>query len=485
MAKQLPKQLEVVVSWAKNNTLAVVFTGIVILVPVGGFFAADMMGEGVRKEAQRRAQVYNDLTSASNAKAMLPVPGGEPVELDVVATDQVVDQFSAALEKYSKDATEVYTRARVFNNGSETDPKHKPAVDAGVFPRYDTKSNATVEAVRFKVADAIAAAYAKLLQEARAGMPPKDTDVAKAVEGAELRYIQAELKQESRAKLSADQASQLDRHLGKVRIAEYTEAAKKISMYGDLSAFEVPSRASVTGLYKTKADAAAQDTALFDMQWKLWVATDIMRAFTSCNRSAGSVLQSPVKQIMSLKVLPMEMAAAATATGGGEASAMGGDVAPATDGAAPAEGAVTDAAAAPVVATEPVIDPKQEAKRDFSKRFTGRVSNGVYDVRLAEVTFIAETSKLPKVFDALAAENFMTVTNVRLAPADPFAAARMGYLYGTAPVSTVTATVETVWFRDWTAKHMPESVRTALGITSSAPAPSGDGSAPADAAQGM
>jgi len=106
-------------------------------------------------------------------------------------------------------------------------------------------------------------------------------------------------------------------------------------------------------------------------------------------------------------------------------------------------------------------------------------------VRLAEISFVAETSKLPKVFDALASENFMTVTNVRLAPADPFAAARMGYLYGPAPVSMVTATVETIWFRDWTAKHMPESVRTALGITSAAPAAAGDGAAPADAAQGM
>lgn len=484
MAKQLPKQLEVVVSWAKNNTLAVVFTAIVILVPVGGYFAAEMMGEGVRKEAQRRAQVYNDLTSASNAKASLPVPGGEAVELEGIATDKVVEQFSAALEKYSKDASEVYARARAFNNGTDSDPKHRPAVESAVFPRYDAKSNATVEQVRFKVADAIAAAYAKLLQDARAGVPPKDADVAKAVEGAELRYIQAELKQESRAKLSADQSAQLDRHLGKVRIAEYTEAAKKISIYADASAFEVPSRASVTGLYKTKADAAAQDSALFDMQWKLWVATDIMRAFGSCNRAAGSVLQSPVKQLMSLKVLPMETAGA-VASGGGEASAMGGDAAPPADGAAPAEGAVADAAPVAAAPTEPVVDPKQEAKRDFSKRFTGRVSNGVYDVRLAEVSFVAETSKLPKVFDALAAENFMTVTNVRLAPADPFAAARMGFLYGPAPVSMVTATVETVWFRDWTAKHMPESVRTALGISSSAPAPAGDGSAPADAAQGM
>jgi hypothetical protein len=430
--------------------------------------------------------VYNDLTSASNAKATLPAPGGEPVELDVIATGEVVDQFSAALEKYSKDATEVYTRARAFNNGSDADPKHRPAVDSTVFPRYDTKSNAVVEQVRFKVADAIAAAYAKLLQDARAGVPPKDADVAKAVEGAELRYIQAELKQESRAKLNTEQSAQLDRYLGKVRIAEYTEAAKKISMYGDIAAFEVPSRASVSALYKSKADALAQDTTLFDMQWKLWVATDIMRAFMACNRSAASVLQSPVKQLMSLKVMPMDIGAPVAVTGGGETSAMGGDVAPTSDGTVAPEGAPAEATAAvPAAGADPVIDPKQEAKRDFSKRFTGRVSNGVYDVRLAEVTFVAETSKLPKVFDALAAENFMTVTNVRLVPADPFAAARLGYLYGQAPVSIVTATVETIWFRDWTAKHMPESVRTALGITSAPPAPVGDESAPADAAQGM
>lgn len=485
MAKQLPKQLETVLSWAKNNTLAVVFTGIVILVPVGAYFAADMMGEGVRKEAQRRAQVYNDLTTATNAKVSLPVPGGEPVQLDTVATDKVVEQFDAALQKYAKDASEVYAKARDFNNGNTSAPKHVPVVESSIFPRYNAKSNTVAEQVRFKVADAIASAYTKLLQDSRAGMPPADAAVATRIEGAERRFIQGDLKVESRAKLAPDQVAELDKHLGKVRIAEYTEAAKKISIYADASAFEIPSRTSVNGLYKSPADAEAQDKALFDMQWKFWVASDVMRAFNSANRSAGSVLQSPVKRLLSLRVAPMELAAAAPA--GGEASTMGGEAPAAdapSDGSAPAAAAPTGATAQGEPAVEPSVDPKQEAKRDFAKRFTGRVSNPVYDVRLAEVTFIAETSRLPRIFDALAAENFMTVTNVRLAPADPFAAARMGFLFGPEPVSTVTATIETVWFRDWTAKHMPQSVRTALGITS-APAASSGESTSTDAAQGM
>jgi hypothetical protein len=481
MAAQLPKQLQTVVGFAKGNTLAVVFSALVVVVPVGAYFAADMMGSGVREEAQRRAQVYNDLTAASNSKVSLPVPGGEAVELDTVATEKVVEQFGAALEKYSKDASDVYAKARAFNNGADADPKHRPAVDASVFPKYDAKSNSVAEQVRFKVADAIAAGYAKLLEEARAGSPPASENVARAIEAAEQRYVQGDLKQESRAKLNADQTAQLDKHLGKVRIAEYTEAAKKISLYADISAFEVPSRASVTGLYKKASDAAAQDAALYDLQWKLWVATDVMRAFNAANRSAGSVLQSPVKQLVSLRVLPME---AVVAAGSGEAAQMGSEGAPAEG--APAEGAPADGAApaTEIAVGEPSVDPKQEAKLDYSKRFTGRVSNGVYDVRLAEVNFIAETSKLPRIFDALAAQNFMTVTNVRLAPADPFVAARAGFLFGPEPVSQVTATIESIWFRDWTAKHMPVSVRTALGITS-APVAGADGAAPADAAQGM
>ncbi len=483
MAAQLPKQLQTIVGFAKGNTLVVVFSALVVIVPVGAYFAADLMGSGVRQEAQRRAQVYNDLTSASNSKVSLPVPGGEPVELDTVATEKVVEQFGAALEKYSKDASDVYAKARAFNIGTDADPKHRPAVDSSVFPKYDAKSNSVAEQVRFKVADAIASGYAKLLEEARAGTPPTAENVARAVEAAEQRYVQGELKQESRAKLNTEQTAQLDRHLGKVRIAEYTEAAKKISMYADISAFEVPSRASVTGLYKKASDAAAQDAALYDLQWKLWVATDVMRAFNAANRSAGSVLQSPVKQLVSLRVLPME---AVVAAGSGEAAQMGSDAPPAEGASAegaPAEGAAP-AAAAEVAVGEPSIDPKQEAKLDYSKRFTGRVSNGVYDVRLAEVSFVAETSKLPRIFDALAAQNFMTVTNVRLAPADPFLAARAGFLFGPEPVSQVSATIESVWFRDWTAKHMPVSVRTALGIASS-PNGGGDGSAAGDAAQGM
>jgi len=505
MAGKLPKQVEVALSWAKSNTLVVVFGVIAIGVPVGCYFASGMMGEGVRKEAQRRSQAYGELVSAANAKVSLPVPGGDPVEIDSIATPKIVEQFGSALERYSKDATEVYAAARAFNYGSDTAPKHRPVVDAGIFPKYDRRTTTTAEQVRFKMADAIAAAYQRLLDECRAGSPPASEKVAERVRDSERRYLNSELKVASRSQLegkddSKQKISDLNQYLVKVRIAEYTEAAKKLSMYADTGAFEVPSRASVTGLYKSGADIGAQDKALFELQWKLWVATDVMRAFAAANKSASSVLQSPVKRVLSLRVLPMETGGTAQA-GGGEAASMSGETMSGetmsgetmsgenTGGAAGGgDGSGTSAeggavAAAPAEPGEPTIDIKVEASRDYSKRFTGRVSNGIYDVRVAEVAFIADTEKLPAIFDALAAQNFMTITNVRISPADPFAAARSGFLYGIRPVSEVSATIESLWFRDWTARHMPPALRTALGITSGGQG--GESAEQANSAQGM
>lgn len=482
MAVQVPKQLESVVGWAKSNTLAVVFMAMVVVVPVAAYFVAGMFGSGVKTEAEARAKTYAEIASAANATVSLALPGGESVTLEGFPNDEIVAQYGVIIEGISKDAQGVYTKAL------ERNKRHRPLLSESSFPLYDGRRASTV---RFDFVKALQAAYTKLLADARAGMPPVDTDVAKSLDSAEMRFIQGDLKKEGREKLTADELKGLDTFLSKARIGEYAEKAKSLSFYASDSAFEIPSEASVRALYAKESDRDKQDAALFDMQWKFWVASDVVKAFESANSGAPSVLQAPIKRLISLTVLPMEKASASSA--GGEATAMGGEApaegipeAPPADGSDPAAAAAAAPApaatgAAPVLG-KPQIDPKQDAARDFAKRFTGRVSNSVYDVRLAEVVFVADTAQLPAVFDALARQNFMTVTNVRLSSADAFAAAKDGYLYGPAPVSQVTATVETIWLRDWTAELMPGSVRTALGITSqteSAAAPEGE------SAQGM
>jgi hypothetical protein len=117
----------------------------------------------------------------------------------------------------------------------------------------------------------------------------------------------------------------------------------------------------------------------------------------------------------------------------------------------------------------PRIDLTREAKIDHSVSLTGRMSNDVYDVRTITCELIVATSGLPAVMDAIARRNFMTVLNASIVPADAFAAARDGFLYGIEPVSTLRLEIESVWFREWTAESMPLELREALGIQSDPP----------------
>ncbi|MFM1822191.1 MAG: hypothetical protein RI967_457 [Planctomycetota bacterium] len=470
MAKPLPPQLQQAILWTKGNMVTVAFCAIVVAVPVGAYFASSGFVEGVRADADKKARAYGEVVSALNAKVDLPIPGGESIPLSGMPTQETVAEYADILEGVRKDAEAVYAQAVRFHTGSDATPKRRDLVPASVFPAYDATSNAVVENVRLEVADALERAYGRLLSDARVGMPPAPETVAKAIEGAEKRFVQGDLKAESRAKLSAEQLAQLDEFLGKARVEQYFEVAKGISFYCDSSAFEVPTRDSVRAL-DFKKDLAGHDRALFDLEWRYWIASDVMQAFTRANAATPSVLQAPVKRLVNLTVLPMELSASAPA---GEAAAMGdpsgmdaGMDGAGMDGAQPAEAAPAAVAAG---LPKPMIDPKVDATRDYTKRFTGRVSNPVYDVRLAQVRFVAATSSLPAVFDALAAENFMTVVDVRITPADPFVAAQQGFLYGADPVSEVVATIETVWLREWLAERMPAAVRTALGIQAAPPA---------------
>ena len=44
MAKQLPKQVLETVVWIKSNTLVVIYSAIIVSVPIGAFFAAKTVG---------------------------------------------------------------------------------------------------------------------------------------------------------------------------------------------------------------------------------------------------------------------------------------------------------------------------------------------------------------------------------------------------------------------------------------------------------
>jgi hypothetical protein len=205
---------------------------------------------------------------------------------------------------------------------------------------------------------------------------------------------------------------------------------------------------------------------MFDWQWQYWIKEDVLKALYAANEPYDSVVDAPVKRLVSLMVLdgPIPDSSGGASAG---SSRGGGSVA----GSGPASGrrgggSGSTGGAARVVPP----DSSREVPRDYSVSFTGRTDNPLYDVRLVELVIVVESARVPEVFDALARQNFMTVISpVHVETLDLFEAIGDGYFYGSAPVSQLTLTVETIWLREWTAQFMPVELRQALGIPVKAP----------------
>jgi hypothetical protein len=218
-----------------------------------------------------------------------------------------------------------------------------------------------------------------------------------------------------------------------------------------------------------KADSpAAFDRALaslYQFQWDLWLVDDVFSAIRRMNEegassTAGSAamrgpMVAPVKRVIELQITPIGLASAAE----------GANAPPAEEGG--------DAAAGP---TGEAIDPKAAIEPDFASSVTGLKSNQLFDVRTARLRVIVETAAIPRLIDALARQNFISVSSLAMTPVDAFAAAKQGYVYGPQPCSDVTLTLQSVWFREWVTEKMPTAMRKALNTAGPAPKepPAGD-----------
>jgi hypothetical protein len=103
----------------------------------------------------------------------------------------------------------------------------------------------------------------------------------------------------------------------------------------------------------------------------------------------------------------------------------------------------------------------------------------MYDLRHATIEVIVDSAQIPRLFDAFAQTNFMTITNINLSEVDAWSELDKGFYYGDSSVVKATIELETVWLRSWMQPWFPKAIRTQLGIPEDKPAegegtPSGD-----------
>lgn len=464
-----------IIEWTKGNVLIVVLGG-VALVSLGiGWYFSGSVNESVRKLAQDRAAMMNDLTALEKSSVTLNIPGQEPLQKQVVINGEILEEYRSAVATLKKDADRIRQLAVAKNKGD-----HRVVLD-GVFPVVT--SDGMREVVHLKLHPALVSEYERLFEESvRAGMPPSAESVAEALARRESQFISSVLKKPNREALDAREKVDLAEELTRNRLALYVEQAQRIAVYAD---------PSVAGLPQDPRGKAVPSSAeLFEWQWRFWIVSDIMRAVADAAAAANpdsadpSVLRNPVKRILSISidtpsfVAPRGSQGSGSGVGGSGFGGMG--MGSSSDAGIPgADGAPPPAPADPNAPLGlPQVDVATEAPRDFSKSLTGWQPNSVYDVRRAVVSAIVDTANLPVFFDALAKRNFITITDVSVEPAYPFEDARLGFIYGKAPVSRVRIVIESVWLREWMAPLMPRDVRTALGI----PEQPADAAAPAASA---
>ena len=363
--------------------------------------------------------------------------------------EKLLEEYRQLGTEMRSDADAVINKALAFNRKD-----HDVFMDR-IFPSMPPAES---EVLPKRFHEALMAAYDALFAEVNAGQPPTIEVLANELRRAEINFISQSVQKDSRDDLTEEEMAELTKKLGKIRLGKNREHAQSIEIY--LDQFEA--LLHIPGWDQSQIPTEAY---MFIWNWEYWVTHDILMALHHANEKHETVLLAPVKQLLSMTIngmpaVPQYAAPTSRLGGGGVMGGTGGREGAGTSGSTGEDEDIQGGA----------IVPSQPVPSDYALRFTGRSNNALYDVFPVDLALIVDSTRIPEILDAIAQENFFTVTNLVIRPADPFDAAGEGYMFGSAPVCYLDLTLETVWLRQWTSEKMPDAAKKALGIQVAQPA---------------
>ena len=443
--------MSAVLRWITANVYTVIAVAIMIAAPVGMWLVAGNMNKAVQDEVKKRAEKITELSRFEKTSISFhsPVPGNEPVSASIAVNRRFLDRYQEVVDAVRKDLERV--REEVFR----INHKDREILVPELFPEPPPRR---VETLPQKMYRALQSAYEQLIVDVGAGDPPTTEAMVENLTVAQERYLAQILKRETTA-LTEEEHAGLTEHLTKTRLSYYADAAKGFNMYASLDDIDVPTERQ----YPDRAEGDGM-SKMFDWQWRFWITQDILSALAKCNEPYNSIVDAPVKRVVSLSVTDDlgSVGKSSSAPAAGRGAGFG------TSGTSKSGRRRGGSKSSGEKAKRSSADPGREVPLDFSYSFTGRTSNPLFDVRPVELELIVDSEKMPEVFDALARYNFITILNVRVATVNLFDAIRSGYFYGSKPVSRIWLDLETVWFRAWTTEFMPPDLKAALGVPATA-----------------
>jgi hypothetical protein len=457
-----------VLRWIKSHLVVVICAVIILAAPITAWVISSGMSASLRTELQQTASKVKELDRYRSTTVALEVPGGDPISVRGVVNPRLLEAYESAVTTIGSQAEIVHAAGLERNRSIKGRTRTADDILPDHFPA--PRSKAALEEMPFLMHEALVESYESLLADVGAGVPPEGQDVSERLSRRRDVFVSGARK-DSVEDLEGDEIDAMRSELAAARLNIYRSHAlgedgtNPIRFYAGLGEMPIPA----------EPKSMLPLGTMFEWQWDYWITEDLLHAFAAANGDE-TVLQGPMKRLVSLNILPLDAKlpedggnSGRSGFGGGTPGMGAGGGNPGRRGrgggnaaAAPAEAG----AGAPVRPGKAKVDPGVAAKVDKSMSITGRMSNDVYDVRIVECELVIATRGVPKVIDAIAQQNFMTVLDVGLKPANAFTAARGGFIYGIEPVSRVNIRLESVWLREWTADTMPADLREALGIQS-------------------
>ena len=466
-----------VLRWIKSHLVVVICAVVIVVAPLAAWYVSTGMTAELKTELQQTASRVKELDRYKTTNVALEVPGGDPISVRGVVNPRLLEAYEEAVSKIGSQAEIVHAAGLARNQTLNGRVRGADDLLPGHFPAPSSKPE--LEEMPFLLHENLVAAYRSLLSDVRAGTPPTTEDVSGKLSRRRDVFVSGARK-DAVDELDEDETEAMRKELTAARLNIYRShvlgeyGSTPISFYASPSVLPIPPQPTTM----------LPPGEMFDWQWQFWVTEDLLHAFAAANGD-GVVIGGPMKRLLSLNIAPLDAELPADGSSGGSSGfgggspgmgSPGGNAPGRNRGNAQRGGGDSPSAAGSGGPADPgaaQVDPSASAAIDKSISITGRTSNSVYDVRNLDCTIVVATRGLPAVIDAIAAQNFMTVLDVQLLPANAFAAASDGFIYGIEPVSTVRLQIETIWLREWTADAMPGDLREALGIKSAPRSTSG------------
>lgn len=421
-----------ILAWVKSHLLIVVSVALIVILLPAAFVGAGMWNGKIREAAQK---AYSDeerkLSQHERVQYSLPsvYEGEAAVEATRAPNPRVTSFFKEQREAREHQVGRIVELATEMNRAG-----HGPLVE-GLLPEASSP-RARAERAR-ELARRLAAPaggvdeYDALVRRLGGGEPPDPEDVAAVLTDAEQREREKLGPGAAGDRVLPEQQAALREEMVAHRVRQYAARAGDLTFYVRPGLFDGPSGVQGASAWPTPEAARGTPTELetYVWHWDFWVVEDVLRAVSRANSDeagvALGVADAPVKRVDGLTISAFTPPAADDGMGGASAS---------RGGAGPT--------------------------------YTGRLAQQQeeYDVRMVRLEAVVSPEGLPRLFDALARVNAMTVTGVTLERLDPWDDLAAGYYFGPGPVARAVIEIETIWLRAWTSELMPASVRQAMGI---------------------